>query len=71
MCKCYRNFMESLCEEKVMSKKEFVLILSVGVLAGIVFGFLFSPRKTITVGSNNIDNRGADLRECCEDNFED
>jgi len=65
MCKCYRNFMESLCEEKVMSKKEFVLIVSVGVLAGIVFGFLFSPRKTTIFGSYNTEGIG-----CCDDEYE-
>jgi len=72
MFKCCRNFCESLSEERVMSKKEFLLIVSVGVLAGIVFGFLFSPRKTMIMGSYNNDNRGANFGpdDCCDDDSE-
>ena len=72
MCKCCKNFLESLSEERVMSKKEFLLIVSVGVLAGIVFGFLFSPRKTTIFGSYNNDNRGSAVygEGCNEEDFE-
>ena len=63
MCKCCERFFESLEEERTMTKKEFLLIVVAGVLAGIVFGFLFSPRKTMVIGSYNDNN------SCCDDDF--
>jgi len=51
-------FKISLTEEKTMSKREWLLVLAVCVLGGIVFGMLFSPRKNVTIGSNNGNNSG-------------
>ena len=52
-------FKISLTEEKTMNKKEWILILAVCVLGGIVLGMLLSPRKNITIGSNNGNNNGS------------
>ena len=52
-------FKISLTEEKTMNKKEWILILAVCVLGGIVLGMLLSPRKNITIGSNNANNNGS------------
>ena len=51
-------FKVSLTENKTMSKKEWLLTLAVCVLGGIVFGMLVSPRKNVTIGSNNGNNSG-------------
>lgn len=48
----------TLAETTQMTKKEFVLSLAVGILGGIVFGMLFSPRKTNVIGCNNGNNSG-------------
>ena len=39
-----------------ISNREFVLAMAVGILGGIVFGLLTSPRKNTTIGSNNGNN---------------
>lgn len=49
----------TLEESKTMSKKEFLLIITVCVLGGMVLGMLFSPRKHTTIGSNNGNNNGS------------
>lgn len=41
-----------------MSGREFLLTLAVCILGGIVFGMLFSPRKSTVIGSNNGNNSG-------------
>lgn len=48
----------SLTDTKIMSKKEFLLTIAVCVLGGIVFGMLFSPKKSTMIGSNNGNNSG-------------
>ena len=47
---------EFLAESTTISNRELVLALTVGILGGIVFGLLASPRKTTTIGSNNGSN---------------
>ena len=49
-------FKTTLTETKTMTKKEFLLIVAVCVLGGLVIGMLASPRKQITIGSNNGSN---------------
>lgn len=49
-------FKATLTEEKMMTKKEFLLITAVCVLAGLVTGMLISPRKHVTIGSHNGSN---------------
>ncbi len=49
-------FKTTLTETKTMTKKEFLLIVAVCVLGGLVVGMLTSPRKQITIGSHNGSN---------------
>jgi len=55
----WKIFKTSLTETKVMTKKEFLLVVTVCVLGGIVVGMLTSPRKNVTIGSNNGNNNGS------------
>ena len=52
---------ESLKDEVKMSKKEYLLVIAVCILGGIVFGLLSSPRKTTTIGSHNGNNNCSSL----------
>lgn len=52
---------ESLKDEVKMSKKEYLLVIAVCILGGIVFGLLSSPRKTTTIGSHNGNNNCGSL----------
>lgn len=52
----WKFFRESLTDLVTMSKKEYYLTIAVCILGGIVFGFIFSPKKTTTIGSNNGNN---------------
>ena len=52
-------FKTSLAETKVMTKKEFLLVVAICVLGGLVVGMLTSPRKNVTIGSNNGNNNGS------------
>ena len=54
----WESFKASLSEERTMSVREFLLTLAVCILGGIVFGMLFSPRKSTVIGSNNGNNSG-------------
>ncbi|MEY8324785.1 hypothetical protein AALB47_12895 [Lachnospiraceae bacterium 54-11] len=49
----WEEFKATLTDERSMSKKEFLLTMAVCVLGGIVFGMLFSPRKSMIIGSHN------------------
>lgn len=49
----WKEFKETLTDVTSMSKKEFLLTMAVCVLGGIVFGMLFSPRKSTVIGSHN------------------
>lgn len=46
-------FWQSLDDVAAVSKRELFLSLVSCALAGIVLGFLFSPRKTTMIGCNN------------------
>ena len=48
-----REFFQNIPEELCISKCDFFLTIAVCVLSGILFGFLFSPKKTVVIGSNN------------------
>lgn len=54
----WESIKASLSEERTMSGREFLLTLAVCILGGIVFGMLFSPRKSTMIGSNNGNNSG-------------
>ena len=49
----WEEFKATLTDVTSMSKKEFLLTMAVCVLGGIVFGMLFSPRKSMIIGSHN------------------
>lgn len=51
-----KAFWASLEESTVISKRELFLGLSTCALAGIVLGVFFSPKKKVTIGSNNGNN---------------
>lgn len=54
----WENFKVSLTDITEISRKEFLLTMAVCILGGIVFGMLFSPRKSMVIGSNNGNNSG-------------
>jgi len=56
-------FKVSLSEERTMTKREWLLTITVFALAGIVFGMLVSPRKYTTIGSHNGNNCGNNTGE--------
>ncbi|MCI8613823.1 hypothetical protein D7V94_12715 [Parablautia intestinalis] len=61
MTEKWESFKETLDDVKSMSKREFLLIIAVCILGGIVFGMLFSPRKSVMLGSyNGSNNKGKD-----------
>ena len=55
----WQIFKTSLSETKVITKKEFLFVVAICVLGGIVVGMLTSPRKNVTIGSNNGNNNGS------------
>ncbi len=57
----WEEFKETLTDTETMSKKEFLLTMAVCILGGIVFGMLFSPRKSTVIGSHNGSHNGSDL----------
>ncbi len=60
-------FVASLDETTVMSKRSFLLTTLTCLLGGLVLGMLFSPRKTVVIGSNNgndnVTTYGGELEE--------
>lgn len=56
MIKKMKNFWASLEGTTVISKRELFLEIAVCALAGILLGIIFTPKKTITIGSNNAGN---------------
>ncbi|MDY3224844.1 MAG: hypothetical protein SOW84_03085 [Candidatus Faecousia sp.] len=53
-----RDCWKSLDRRIVVNQRELVLGLAVCALAGIVVGALFTPRKNVSIGSNNGNNAG-------------
>lgn len=52
-----KEFWATLQEgETTISKRELFFILATCSLAGIVLGTIFSPKKSVTIGSNNSGN---------------
>ena len=56
---------KSLDHRIVVNQRELVLGIAACTLAGVVAGILLSPRKTVTIASNNGNNNGnsADLTD--------
>ena len=51
-----KSFWTSLEETTVVSKRELFLEIVSVALAGIVLGMILTPKKTVTIGSNNSGN---------------
>ena len=51
-------FWKSLDRRIIVSQRELVLGLTVCALAGIVVGAMFTPKKNVSIGSNNGNNSG-------------
>ena len=51
-------FWKSLDRKIIISQRELVLGMAVCALAGIVVGAVFTPKKNISIGSNNGNNSG-------------
>ena len=49
---------KSLDRRIIVNQRELVLGLAVCALAGIVTGIMLSPKKNVTIGSNNGNNSG-------------
>lgn len=47
------QFKESLKDDYVINKKEYLLTLAVCILGGLLFGILFSPKGDSAIGSYN------------------
>lgn len=43
-------------EDGEVTTREFCLIIIIAFLAGVVLGMFFSPKKHVTIGSNNASN---------------
>ena len=56
MGKKLEKFWNSLDRSVVVNKRELVLGVAACTLAGVLMGMLLSPRKTVTIGSNNGNN---------------
>lgn len=62
------RFLRSLDADVSVKKRELVLAIAACTLLGIVIGALFSPRKSITIGSNNsADHYNYVDDDCCEE----
>ena len=56
MIKKMKNFWDSLEGTAIVSKRELFLELLAVALTGLVLGMIFTPKKSVTVGSNNCGN---------------
>lgn len=48
-----KTFWTSLDEMTTVSRRELFLEIAVCTLAGILLGIIFTPKKAVTIGSNN------------------
>ena len=60
-----KKFWSSLDRRILVNQRELVLGIAACTLAGVVAGILLSPRKMVTIASNNGNNNGnsADLTD--------
>ena len=56
MIRRIKNFWVSLDETTIISKRELFLEIVAVALTGLVLGMLLTPKKTVTIGSNNSGN---------------
>ncbi|MBQ8188410.1 MAG: hypothetical protein IJZ44_01380 [Lachnospiraceae bacterium] len=55
-----------LTEDTEVTAREFGLIVAVAFLLGLVLGMIFSPKKNVTIGSNN----GSNNIGACDDDWD-
>lgn len=53
-------------ELKTMKKKEYLLVMAVCLLSGLVIGMLVSPRRLLMIGNNNGNNSAGGRCKDCE-----
>ena len=53
MFKKLAAFKESLNDDVIFNKKEYILTIMVCILGGILFGMIITPKKALTIGSFN------------------
>jgi len=53
MCKKLKEFKESLDDAVVLSKRDFIFSITIGVLSGVIVGMVFGPKSALTIGCNN------------------
>lgn len=76
MIRKMKTFWNSLDETTIVSKRELFLEIVAVALTGLVLGMIFTPKKTVTIGSNNCGNgcncgnSGCDGCEDCGDEDE-
>ena len=56
MIRKMKDFWTSLDETTIISKRELFLGIVAVALAGLALGTIFTPKKTVTIGSNNSGN---------------
>lgn len=72
MIRKMKSFWISLDDTTIISKRELFLEIVSVALAGLVLGMIFTPKKTVTIGSNNggksynCGNNGCDGCEDCD-----
>lgn len=59
----YELWKAAMEEITSITKKEYCMTITIGLLAGIVLGILLSPRKYVVLGSFN-GNHGPTDKEC-------
>lgn len=64
-----KEFLNTLSETTTVTKKEYLLVVTVATLLGMVIGMLCSPRKNMKIGSDNGNNY--DSNNCEGDNYDD
>lgn len=58
MLKKLKNYWDNANREIVVNKQELVLGIAACTLGGILLGILFSPKKSVIIGSYNSGNSG-------------
>lgn len=62
---------ELLAEDTEVTAKEFCLTVAVAFLLGLVLGMIFSPKKHVTIGSNNGSNNIVPCDDDWDEEWED
>lgn len=63
MCKKLGNAWRSLNHSIVVNQRELVLGVAACTVLGVLVGMLLSPRKTVTIASNNGNNSTSNASE--------